>query len=80
MNCYGLVKEQVTPPAGGAAGSSTEAGALDKKPVDANKTKVIAQLSPTYKILSKESFGKAQGIALTSTIDADGQGWLYVIR
>ncbi|OCL06352.1 hypothetical protein AOQ84DRAFT_378684 [Glonium stellatum] len=76
MNVYGLVKEPAAPPAPGA----TASGTLTKTPVEANKVKRIAQLSPAYKILASEEFNQAQGIALTSTIDDLGQGWLYFIN
>jgi hypothetical protein len=41
--------------------------------------KRIAQLSPVYKNLESGGKIKAFGVALTTTIDNNGQGWMYYI-
>ncbi|KAH7146128.1 hypothetical protein EDB81DRAFT_759423 [Dactylonectria macrodidyma] len=73
LNVYGLMK---LPSASTKTGDKPGGGS---KEVDASDTKLVAQLSPVFKLLMPEDDSKVQGVALTTTIDKNGQSWMYGI-
>jgi hypothetical protein len=82
MSVFSLIREPAPKPSGdgGSGATPVPAASGEKKSDDASSNKRVAQLIPVPKLITGgPTLSKANGIALTSTIDNNGQAWLYNI-